>query len=402
MDADASPSASPHAPPPHDASPRVAFLVSTFNRRDVLLQTLRALAGTTVPSQIFVVDNASTDGTADAVRAAFPAVHLLAQRENRGACAKNLALPLITAPFTVFLDDDSFPQPGSVEKMLAHFEADPSLGAAIFTITLPSGAQECSAYPDVFIGCGTGFRTDALRQVGGLPDDFFMQAEEYDLSLRLLDAGWKIRRFGDLHATHLKSPAARLPSRTMRLDVRNNLTLIGRYFPDEWVLPFARDWIARYRLIALANGATPAFYRGLVEGAARLIRAADRRPVKPQTFEQFARVTQIEQRLAQAVRDQALKRILLVDLGKNVTPYWRAAHRLGLRIQAIADARLGGRGFTWRGVDILPDADALDLPFDAAIISNSSPVHARQRSDAWQSLTGRPVVDLLQSPQSPT
>ena len=52
--------------------------------------------------------------------------------------------------------------------------------------------RECSAYPDVFIGCGTGFRRQALVEVGGLPEDFFMQAEEYDLSLRLLDAGWTV------------------------------------------------------------------------------------------------------------------------------------------------------------------------------------------------------------------
>jgi len=67
--------------------------------------------------------------------------------------------------------------------MMKHFDANPRLGAAVFTITLPDGSRECSAYPNVFIGCGTGFRRTALEQVGGLPADFFMQAEEYDLSL---------------------------------------------------------------------------------------------------------------------------------------------------------------------------------------------------------------------------
>src|SRR5438477_532540 len=82
--------------------------------------------------------------------------------------------------------------------------------------------HECGAYPDGFIGCGTGFRRAALDQVGGLPDDFFMQCEEYDRSLRLLDGGWRVRTFADHHVAHLKTPTARASARTTRLDVRNN------------------------------------------------------------------------------------------------------------------------------------------------------------------------------------
>ena len=93
-----------------------------------------------------------------------------------------MALSKTRGKYVVFLDDDSFPLPGSVPRMVRHFQADPMLGAAVFTVTLPDGSRECSAYPDVFIGCGTGFRRRALEQAGGLPEDFFMQAEEYDLS----------------------------------------------------------------------------------------------------------------------------------------------------------------------------------------------------------------------------
>jgi GT2 family glycosyltransferase len=378
--------------------PLVSFIISTFNRRDALLQTLRVLAGSASgsnPSETIVIDNASQDGSADAVAREFPAVRLLRQNVNRGPCAKNLGLPLARGEFVVFLDDDSFPEAGSIDRMVNYFAAQPRLGAAAFDVQLPGGGRECSAYPEVFAGCGVGLRATAIAQVGGLPEDFFMQAEEYDLSLRLLDAGWQVRRFEDLCVRHLKTPQARFPARTMRLDVRNNLTLIGRYFPDQWVRPFAVDWARRYRMIATANGATWAYYKGLAEGLLRLSLRAGRRPISAAAFETFAKIEQIENLMTAMTRQTGASRILLIDLGKNILPYWLAARKCGLKVVAIADAKLGGRGFRYRGVPILDDLDAARLSFDAGIVSNLSPVHVLPRRDEWRQRTNQPIFDLF-------
>jgi len=378
--------------------PTVSFIISTFNRREALLQTLGVLAGPaggSNPSEIIVIDNASRDGTADAAARQFPGVRMLRQAVNRGPCAKNLGLPLARGEFIVFLDDDSFPESGSIDRMVRHFADHPRLGAAAFDVRLTGGTQEASAYPDVFVGCGVGLRADALAEVGGLPEDFFMQAEEYDLSLRLLDAGWEIRRFEDLCVRHLKSPQARMPARTMRLDVRNNLTLIGRYFPDGWVRPFAFDWARRYRMIAAVNGSRAACYKGLADGLIRLARGVGRRPVNPATFEKFAKVEQIHNLMSEMARYCRGRRILLIDLGKNILPFWLAAKKCRLDVVAIADARLGGHRFRYRGVPILHDADAAALAFDAAVVSNLSPAHALARRDDWRKKTSRPVFELF-------
>jgi hypothetical protein len=85
----------------------------------------------------------------------------------------------------------------------------------------------------------------------------------------------------------------------------------------------------------------------------------------------------------------------MIDLGKNMLPYWRAAERCGLEVVGIADARLGGRGFGYRGVKIVGDEEAGKLRFDAAVVSNLSPVHARQRREFWAGRTSRAVVDLF-------
>ena len=126
----------------------VTFLIAAHDRRDVLLGTLRQLRYCGLARERFetvLVDNASTDGSADAVEAGFPEVILIRQRVNRGACAKNAGLAAARGKYVVFLDDDSSPLPGSVARMIRHFEADPSLGAAVFDIQLPDGSRESRA-----------------------------------------------------------------------------------------------------------------------------------------------------------------------------------------------------------------------------------------------------------------
>jgi GT2 family glycosyltransferase len=391
-------------PPPLSPTPLVSFVVSTHNRRDVLLRTLAEIDRCGLREgeyETLVVDNASTDGTSDAVRHQYPLIHLMHQEFNAGPVSKNVAINNARGRYVVFLDDDSFPSPGSVTRMIRHFEADPALGAAVFTVTLPDGSRECSAYPNVFIGCGTGFRRRALQQVGGLPPDFFMQAEEYDLSLRLLAAGWEVKAFDDLHVSHLKSPAARSNARTMMLDVRNNVVLITRYFPARWVLPFVRDWLRRYRLIAHAKGHEGSYYKGLFAGIWRTLKPSNRRPVDDATFERLVRMTDTQMRLGRAKILHGLKRVLFVDFGKNMLPYYRAARNLDIEIVAIADTKLAGPKRKYRRIRIVNDAEAAKLDFDAAVISNLSPVHAAQRRSAWRRLLratrpGVPVIDLFE------
>lgn len=376
----------------------ISFIISTHNRRAVLLDTLarvRACGLTASAYEIFVVDNASTDGSADAVAHAFPAVRLIRLRRNCGSCAKNAALRDARGRFVVFLDDDSWPLPGSIHRMIRKFEMFPRLGAAVFTVNLPDGSRECSAYPDVFIGCGTGFRRRALSRVGGLPDDFFMQAEEYDLSLRLLQAGWDIQTFDDLHVMHMKTATARQSERTTRLDVRNNIIVAHRYLPGPWRRKVLRDWLRRYWLIARTKKHRVAFFRGLVSGTLRSF-CELHTPVDPDVFERFTRMHQIATRLRGARKEHGFSTVLLVDLGKNVLPYWLAARECGIQIVAIADNRLAGGGRKYRGIPIVNDSVARRLDFDAAIVANTSTVHAELRRNQWRNLDCRPVIDLFE------
>lgn len=374
----------------------VSFVISTRNRKKILFETICRVRGCGLSRdsfEIFVVDNASEDGTADDLRKYCPDVKLLALDKNLGPCAKNLAISATRGRYVIFLDDDSYPSRGSVARMIEHFRKDLKLGAAGFNVTLPNRTKECCAYPDVLIGCGAGFRRTALVQVGMLPDDFFMAAEEYDLTLRLLNAGWTVKTFDDLDVVHLKTPIARAKWRTMRLDVRNNVLVAMRNLPEEEAGPVARDWLKRYWRIASVNKQRSAFVVGLAQGLASSLNVERSHVVNHNVLEQFTRRGQIQHRMRTAANQLMLQRVLFVDYGKNILPYWKAAEACGLEIVAIADNRMAGNRY--RGVKIITDAEAIRMHFDAVIVSNSSPVHAANRAAMWRNSTERPVIDLL-------
>ncbi len=376
---------------------RISVVLCSRNRRQVLSTTLQRLE-TIWPRpeelEILVVDNASTDGSAQMVRQRFPRVRLYEMETNRGAVARNVALAQARGQYILLLDDDSFPIASCMRRMIEHFQNDPRLGAAVFTVSRPDGSRECSDYPEVFIGCGTAFRRQALDAVGLLPEDFFMQAEEYDLSLRLMEGGWHVRRFSDLHVLHMKAPQARPSDDAMRLETRNNLLLVARRFPWRWMLPYGMDWMQRYWWIAQANGQNAAFRRGLLEGLL-LAACTPRQAITNRTFEAFAKVAETERRMRQAKADYKLRTILLIDCGKNLPAYYLAARACGLRILAIADSTLAASGRRYRNIPIIPDEAARRMIFDAAIIADLSPLQAARRRAQWQLWHERPVIDLF-------
>jgi len=103
--------------------PRVIAVVVTYNRRDLLLESLAAvLAQSRAPDAVIVVDNASTDGTAAAVRERYPAVGLTELARNTGGAggyAAGLALALADAADLVWvMDDDTVPGPDALRALL--------------------------------------------------------------------------------------------------------------------------------------------------------------------------------------------------------------------------------------------------------------------------------------------
>lgn len=383
--------------------PRVSFVLATHNRREAVLHTLRRLDDCGLDRrdfEIIIVDNASADGTAESIEPA-PQRTVIKLDQNFGSCAKAVGVDRAAAPLLLFVDDDSSPRAGCVERMIRAFERSPNLAAAGFTVHLPDGSQECSALPHVFVGCGVGLRTRAVRHVGGLDRTFFMQAEEYDLSLRLLQSGLDVEIFADLEVDHLKSPTARQSERTTFMDVRNNLRVAARYLPDAALDAYRRDWALRYLWLARLSGHAGAFRKGYAAG----IRWALRERVQfarwrlgESAFEKVLCRRLIAARMAE-LRDAGARRILLADLGKNIHAFVSGAASSGLEIAAVADDRFACAGRRYRGVPVVPLEEGLRLAADAIVIANTSYVHATRRH---ASLRGRVSAGLYQWFKPPT
>ncbi|MGE0480889.1 MAG: glycosyltransferase family 2 protein [Phycisphaerae bacterium] len=377
-------------------------MIATHNRRDVLAHTLDQLPRAGLPQheyETIVVDNASREDVAGVVARHANAV-LVRLRRNRGSCAKAFGVDRARGDYILFLDDDSFPRPWMLPRMIARFAADARLGAAGFTVHLPDGAQECSALPHVFVGCGVGFRTAALRGVGGLDRSLFMAAEEYDVSFRLLRAGWRVEVFGDLHVDHLKSPQARRRERITELDVRNNLWLVDRYLPEPYRSVYARDWEERYGWLAERAGHSAAFARG--RRAGRRGAAWRRRTWAGQRLDDASLEAVFAWRRVEAAMrrlyDGGVRCVVLADASKNLYTFYRGARMAGLRVLAIADDALAAPGRRYRRVPVAATDDALARGPDAIVVSNTSYVHAARRVAALGARTALPVHSWFPAP----
>ena len=197
-------------------------------------------------AEIWVVDNASADGTPDWVAANFPEVHCIAGTENIGySRANNLALARASGKYVLFLNPDTLLQEDCLDKCLAFMEAQDDAGALGIRMLngfgaflreskrgLPSAAaslfkmagladrfpkhQRLSAYyaghlgdrsiapVPVLSGAFLLVKEKVIRETGGFDERFFMFGEDIDLSYRITKAGWRNYYFPGTTMIHFK------------------------------------------------------------------------------------------------------------------------------------------------------------------------------------------------------
>jgi GT2 family glycosyltransferase len=232
--------------------PLVSAIVVSFNVRNLLLECLRAFyASSDVPVEAVVVDNASVDGSADAVDAAFPQAKVIRQAVNVGfGKGNNAGLQQAEGRFILLLNPDVTVEPGCVGKLadfllvrpdagavgprlerpdhsldLAARRGFPTPSAAFYRLTglsrlFPNsprfnrynmGHQSESELHEVDAGTAACLmvRRAAIDRVGFFDPDYFMYGEDLDLCYRLKRGGWKVFYLPDARALHVKGASTR-------------------------------------------------------------------------------------------------------------------------------------------------------------------------------------------------
>jgi GT2 family glycosyltransferase len=223
-------------------------VVVTWRGRGLIGRCLDALAAQTCPHQVLVVDNASTDGTAEEIAAHPVRPGLLRTGRNIGyAGALAAVLPQIRTPFMAWLNDDAQPEPGWLAALEQALDDEDTAAAAAsvlhpgdgtvtstgVTLTrLGYGQDTTGALPFGFCGGAVLLRTDVLRAAGGIPGSLFCYYEDTDTSWRLRLAGYQVLAVPDARVRHIGGASTRHGTAAFHhWNERNRLLVLLRCAP---------------------------------------------------------------------------------------------------------------------------------------------------------------------------
>jgi N-acetylglucosaminyl-diphospho-decaprenol L-rhamnosyltransferase len=221
--------------------PSLAVVVVTFNTREATLACLASLAR--IPAEVVVVDNASNDGTATAVRSRFPTARLIENATNLGfSVACNRGWRATVAPNVLFLNSDALLTPSAASGLVDLLAREPKVGIVgprlvdaaghievswgrdlglvaefvhrrlVLGVAAGRGSALCAAQAhhsaerdvDWVSGACLVARREALEAVFGFDEGFFLYEEDADLCLRVRREGWRVRFTPVVTVTHVR------------------------------------------------------------------------------------------------------------------------------------------------------------------------------------------------------
>ncbi len=288
----------------------IDVVIPAFNRWDLTSSCLRHLAAQTVPHQVIVVDNGSTDGTRAALRGEWPEVRVVALEENHAFTrAVNLGVAAGTGELVVLMNNDVDLQPDCIERLAAPLQEDPRLGSVAAVLVAPGERSIDSAgvTSDVTLagfprhqgldpvhagdprpvltgaeGTTAAYRRAAWEQVGGLDEVINAYMEILDLAWRLRAAGWETTLATGAVGVHLgsatfgrRSPAQRRLAGFSRAYLLRRYGILSRRHAPRALLTEA--------IVLTADGLIERdleAVRGRIEGW-RAARGLPRRPLPP-------------------------------------------------------------------------------------------------------------------------
>lgn len=276
------------------AAAEVTVIIVSYNTRELTLAAVRTLLESSpgLAMRVVVWDNASADGSAAAVSAAFPQIEVIASPENLGfAAANNRVAAETTTPYVCLLNPDTETHPNAISNLLAFAKAHPEAGIVggrtvfrdgslnpascwrmmtpwtlfVSTIGLArlfpnsnffnpeaiGGWQRDSVREvDIVVGCLMLVPTDLWRRLGGFDERFFMYGEDADICLRARAMGYRPMITPDATIMHLVGASTKRHADKVCAVMQAKSTLIRRHWP-RWMVPLG---LAQFWLWGLVRG----------------------------------------------------------------------------------------------------------------------------------------------------
>ncbi len=250
----------------------LSIVIVNWNTRDLLATCLESIwTSESHPEiEVIVVDNASSDGSAQMVRERFPQVSLIENETNVGfARANNQGLQHCQGRYVLLLNSDTRVLGDALEQLTAFMEAHPRAGAAGARLLNADGSLQPSCHPmltpghefwrlifldnivhratygatfwassqprqvEVIKGACLMLRREALSEVGLLDESYFMYTEEVDLCFRLARAGWQLWWVPAAQVTHYGEASSRQVAQDMYIQLYRSKVQFYRKFGGE-------------------------------------------------------------------------------------------------------------------------------------------------------------------------
>jgi GT2 family glycosyltransferase len=249
---------------------KISIIIITYNRANDMLElakNISALQNLDLLHEVVIINNHSSEsyqGVTDFIHSQ-PQIpfRFITAPENLGvARGRNFGISLSSAPILLFIDDDAlFNDADTLQQVQNIFNEDPGRekGIAAFRIFYQSTMDfQENAFPHknfeerkslrqfdtyYFSGCSHAIRRDVFQKAGHYPENFFYGMEEYDLSYRALNAGFKIVYDDRVTIIHKESPSGRLTNKDKLRGMWVNKSKVAwKYLPKKYFYSTAILW----------------------------------------------------------------------------------------------------------------------------------------------------------------
>lgn len=256
----------------------ISIIIVNYNTADLIGPCLDSLGPDAPHSrEVFVIDNASTDGSPDVLRSRYPWVRLVANPLNRGfGAANNQVLEQCRGRYLYYLNPDTrLTGFGLLAEAIRFMGSHPRIGLAGTKLLNPDGSLQESVsfrYPGqkfagsemadlkgeiaCVMGASMIARTDLIRHLGGFDEDFLLYGEDQDLCLRIRRAGYEIGYIENAAVIHYGGQSERqtMPADLWKKKTRAEYLFYRKHYFPETVARIRRSDLlkARFRLVTLA------------------------------------------------------------------------------------------------------------------------------------------------------